>query len=339
MAFLSWHSFSHHGSSKRHGQSKSARLARWTILSACIGWAPAVHAQDDDVKACAEAYEQAQVNRNSGKLRESEDQLRVCVRDVCPDFVKVDCGQWLSDVRREMPSVILMVTDGSGNEITDVQVTLDGTVLSGSLDGRAFEVNPGPHEFTFERADAKRAERVSIRQGEKNRVIKIELSTPVDTDADGLLDQDDRCPTEAGTTANSGCPEAPPPVVQKTGLSGLEVGAIAAGGVGVLGFVTFAVAGTLSRSNTDAAFQKCGDSGSKCDAEEIEEFQSKERIYNPIANVGVIVGGVGVAAAVVLFALSLEDNSESPTPPQAGELHWSVAPTWGGAFIGAHTQF
>lgn len=339
MAFLSRNSFSHHGSSKRHGQSKSAQLARWTILSVSVGWAPVAHAQDDDVKACAEAYEQAQVNRNSGKLRESEDQLRVCVRDVCPDFVKVDCGQWLSDVRREMPSVILMVTDGSGNEITDVQVTLDGAVLSGSLDGRAFEVNPGPHEFTFERGDAKRAERVSIRQGEKNRVIKIELSTPVDTDADGLLDQDDRCPTEPGTTANSGCPEAPPQVVPKTGLSGLQVGAIAAGGVGVLGFVTFAVAGSLSRANSDAAFLKCGDTGEKCDAGEIEDFQDKEKLYNPIANVGVIVGGVGVAAAVVLFALSLEDTSENPAPQQAGELRWSVAPTLGGAFIGAHTRF
>lgn len=338
MAFLSWTSFSHSDSSKRHGQSKRAQVARWSILSACVGWAPAVHAQDDDVKACAEAYEQAQVNRNSGKLRESEEQLRVCVRDVCPDFVKVDCGQWLSDVRREMPSVILMVTDGSGNEITDVQVALDGAVLSGGLDGRAFEVNPGPHEFTFERGDAKRAERVSIRQGEKNRVIKIELSTPVDTDADGLLDQDDRCPTEAGSAANVGCPEAPPKVVPRTGLSGLEVGAIAAGGVGVLGFATFAVAGLLSRDNTAEAFKHCGDTGAKCDAGEIKTFQDKEALYNPIANVGVVVGGVGVATAVVLFALSLEDSSEAP-PPQAGQVQWSVAPTWGGAWIGANTRF
>src|SRR5690606_33780063 len=53
-----------------------------------------------DVRACAEAYVQAQVTRNAGKLRESEAHLRICVRDVCPEFVRVDCGQWLSDVRR-----------------------------------------------------------------------------------------------------------------------------------------------------------------------------------------------------------------------------------------------
>src|SRR5690606_13844718 len=130
---------------------------------------------DVDVRACAEAYEQAQVTRNAGKLRESEAHLRICVRDVCPEFVRVDCGQWLSDVRREMPSVILMVTDGTGRDLRDVRVSVDGQVVTNTLDGTAFELNPGPHQVTFEHESQSITERVDIRQGEKNRVIKVEF--------------------------------------------------------------------------------------------------------------------------------------------------------------------
>ena len=338
MALLSRNSFSHPGSLLRHARQKRAKVAHATLVAATVGWAQPTFAQADDVKACAEAYEQAQVTRNSGKLKESEESLRICVRDVCPDFVKVDCGQWLSDVRREMPSVILMVTDGSGNEVTDVQVTLDGTVLTSTLDGRAFEVNPGPHELTFERQGTKRSERVSIRQGEKNRVIKIELVTHVDADADGVADGDDSCPNEVGVATNSGCPVPPPASgeVKQEGLSGLQIGAIVAGGVALVGFGTFAVAGSLSRANTNDALRECGEDGSKCTTEKVDGFKRNEDLYNPIANAGAIVGGVGVATAAVLFALSLEDESEEP---KVGQVTWSVAPLTGGAWFAAHTRF
>lgn len=323
------------------GRRPSHRVTRRVLVAlvaANLGWAPTALAQDDQVKACAEAYEQAQVTRNSGKLKESEEQLRVCVRDVCPDFVKVDCGQWLSDVRREMPSVILMVTDGSGNEVTDVQVLVDGAVLAQKLDGRALEVNPGPHEFTFERQGTKRAERVSIRQGEKNRVIKIELVSRADQDADGVIDAEDQCPAELGPAGNRGCPapEAPPPASEEAS-DGLRVGALVAAGVGVLGFGTFAVAGTLSRLNTNKAIDECGETGDICTPSEVKEFQDNEALYNPIANVGVVVGLVGAATAVVLFALSMEEDE--PSEARAGIVDFDVAPTSGGAWLSARTRF
>lgn len=321
--------------SRNPGQPRGASFIAWIAAGLSLVCPTPAQAQEDGVKACAEAYEQAQVARNSGKLRESEEQLRICVRDVCPDFVKVDCGQWLSDVRREMPSVILVVTDGKGNELTDVQVTMDGALLASATDGKAFEVNPGPHELTFEREGVKRSERVSIRQGEKNRVIKIELASHVDSDSDGLEDIDDRCPTEVGDASSGGCPVVAPKVVESKPLSGLQIGAIAAGGVGVLGFGTFAIFGLKARSIADDGLAACTDSD-KCSETEADEWKQDEEDAIVLANVGVIVGGVGVATAAVLFAVSLDGNSEDP---QARRLDLNLTPTTGGALFGARGSF
>lgn len=296
----------------------------------------AAWAQDDDVRACAGAYEQAQVMRNSGKLRESEEQLRICVRDVCPDFVKIDCGQWLSDVRREMPSVILMVVDNVGTELTDVTVSIDGQPVSIPSGGAPIEVNPGPHELTFEREGVTRTENVNVRQGEKNRVVRVEFVTVVDTDGDGVLDPQDACPQQPGDAAHQGC--APPPVAREpepSGLSGLQVGGIVAGGVGVLGMGTFVVAGLSSRNLVAETKDKCPDG--KCPPSvDLDKAERDESRLNLIANIGLGVGVAGLATGIVLFVLSGEQSSRAP---ETGGVAWQVAPTNGGAWLSVSSAF
>src|SRR5688572_327535 len=99
--------------------SKRSRLKTAIGLSAAlcgITGAKVSWAQDgsQQVQACAQAYEDAQVQRNKGQLKSAQDQLRICVQDECPDFVRTDCALWLSEVAAELPSVAFAAVDGQG---------------------------------------------------------------------------------------------------------------------------------------------------------------------------------------------------------------------------------
>jgi hypothetical protein len=281
-----------------------------------------------DVQACASAYEQAQVTRNDGHLVEAQEHLRVCVQDHCPDFVKSDCGQWLSDIKRDIPSVIFSPVDSSGKELLDVKVSVDGKGVT--LDGRAVELDPGQHEVTFEYQGKTKTEKVAIRQGEKNRVIKLEISTDEDSDGDGVADSMDQCPAEVGA-APEGCPKVDPPLdTPAQPDKSLRLGAYVGWGVGGAGFLTFAIFGTLANSADKAAREECPTPDFCDEAREevlISDYDSKALI----ANIGVGVGIAGAATGTVLFFLSMPKDDK--TTAETSGVSVGVLPTNGGGSL------
>ena len=106
-----------------------------------------------DPKACADAAFQGQTLRNDDKLLEAREEFRACVRRECPGFVQKDCADWLEDVEKRLPSVVLSATDPSGRDLVAVKVIADGRLLTEKLDGQSFPMNPGHHAFVFERDD------------------------------------------------------------------------------------------------------------------------------------------------------------------------------------------
>src|SRR5438045_2725401 len=82
---------------------------------------------DDDVKAaCAAAYEQAQVHQAAGRLKEAKRTLAGCLQEACPSFIQADCGQWLGDVDRALPTVVLAAKNARGEDVVAVRVQVDG---------------------------------------------------------------------------------------------------------------------------------------------------------------------------------------------------------------------
>jgi hypothetical protein len=78
-----------------------------------------------------------------------------------------------------MPSVVLAAHDSSGNDARDVRVTLDGEPLVDRLDPHAIPIDPGEHTFRFQRGDGAAVEqRVTIREGERARLLSVTLDRP-----------------------------------------------------------------------------------------------------------------------------------------------------------------
>lgn len=91
--------------------------------------------------------------------------------------------------------------------------------------------------------------------------------------------------------------------------SALRPAAIVAGAVGVAGFVLFAVAGSRSQSTYDSLEKDCG--AGPCPASRADDISSG-KTQQTLANIGLVVGAVGVAAGATLFVLSLDKGKSAP---------------------------
>jgi hypothetical protein len=103
------------------------------------------------------------------------------------------------------------------------------------------------------------------------------------------------------------------PVAAEPASSALRTPAYVAGGVGVLGLVTFAVFGSLEKSTYNDLKSTC--QGGPCPASSADDI-SKGRSQQTIANVGLAVGLVGAATGAVLYVVSIP--AKAPTSARAG---------------------
>jgi hypothetical protein len=101
-----------------------------------------------------------------------------------------------------------------------------------------------------------------------------------------------------------------------------------AGGVGVLGFATFAIFGAMAGSTYNDLQSVCH--GGPCPSSKADEISSG-KTQQAVANVGLAIGIVGLAAGGTMFVLSLgHKSSETSAAPAAALL---VSPTGVGARV------
>ncbi len=173
-----------------------------TVLMALAPMSAVAEPSHEQKLRCATAYEQSQKTRKEGYLTASRNHLLVCADDACPAAMRSECIRWLGEVETAMPTVIVVAQDGSGNDVFDVAVTVDGTKVADKLDGKAIGVDPGVHTFRFVRAGSDAVEqKVLIREGEKRRTVTVKLGgapTPATGHEDpppSKLDDGDHVPT------------------------------------------------------------------------------------------------------------------------------------------------
>src|SRR5258705_82417 len=149
-------------------------------------------------KACTSAYKNGLQLEETAHLRQARDTFGTCMKAAC-GAVRQKCASRYAQLDADIPSVIPIVTDASGAARSDVQVTIDGVVLTSELDGRPLPVDPGLHAFAFTTdGNVLATRKIMIVQGERNRAISIEMGSP---DARGAKRNPSTDVTSAGPAA------------------------------------------------------------------------------------------------------------------------------------------
>src|SRR5262249_49517833 len=81
-----------------------------------------------------------------------------------------------AQIQADIPSIVPVVTDETGATRDDVQVKMDGEILTSRLDGRALPVEPGNHDFSFEVGGLAVSQKILMMEGQRNRQIAISLA-------------------------------------------------------------------------------------------------------------------------------------------------------------------
>lgn len=123
------------------------------------------------------AFEQSQEQRSNGRLVEAFQNLTACAQVHCPQAVKDRCTDWRRDLEQALPSIVIALVGPTGQDLVDATVEVDGKLVATKLDGSAIFVDPGKRTITIQMKNAQPLIRnVVVRQGEKYRQVKIDLS-------------------------------------------------------------------------------------------------------------------------------------------------------------------
>jgi hypothetical protein len=226
------------------------------------------------VSDCLEAHRESQRLMRSGALLEAKQAMTTCAARSCPALVQTDCTGWLSDVDREIPSVVLRVRV-DGIERFDATVKVNGAEIADAL-GKPLALDPGRYEFEFhEGGFAPQRRAVELAQREKYKFVAVDFTTPREA------------PKETRPVPNASQTAAAPrrPIPTMTWVLG---------GIGIAGLGAFAglAATTVSRENTlrSSCAPECDDT----DAHAL-------KIRYLAADISLGVGAAAIVGATVFY--------------------------------------
>jgi hypothetical protein len=246
------------------------------LTYAAFGSAPARGEVDKAV--CLDAVSKGQRLRDAHRLVEAGKHFRVCARVECPAVIQSDCANWLADLERTVPTVVLSAKDDSGRDLVDVTVSVDGQPLVGALDGQAVAVNPGLRTFRFEGPDgAVATQQRLVKEGEKAQSVLAVFSR-----SDVSPDPSPAAPDSARSSA-----AAPPGTA-------LRVLGLSLGGTGVVGMAVGVAVALDAKSKDNRAAGEAGTARRADSASAVGE-----------GNVATVVVGIGMAMAVAGVVLWL----------------------------------
>jgi hypothetical protein len=147
-------------------------LATLSLLGA-LALSAGAHA--DDKEACIAASDGADRLDDARKLIELRERLRFCSREACPKAVRDECEHRLEALQSRIPTIVVRATDPQGADVVDAKVYVDGVQVAATIDGKAIELDPGPHTIRVRSFDGGREQKVVAAEGDHLRPITLPL--------------------------------------------------------------------------------------------------------------------------------------------------------------------
>lgn len=224
---------------------------------------------------CLEAHRNAQELKQSSKLIETQEHLRICSSGSCPGAIITDCGNWIAELEQTTPSMVFELRL-DGKEAFDAKLFVDGKPITDRA--HAVKVNPGRHTVRVELPPFEpREQDVVLPEGQRMRLISVEFETK---------------PSAPPPVAPAAV-VAPPPkeTVRPTPVIVYPLLTLGIAGLGGFGAFSF-----LGKSEQNDLEEACSPNCTKADLEPMKRWYL----------IGDISGGVGAAAligtAIVYFA-------------------------------------
>jgi hypothetical protein len=204
----------------------------------------------------------------------------------------------------------------------DLTVAVDGQPVSTVLLGVPQPMDPGHHTVTATATGFKAAPATVTLKDAGQGAVTLKL------ESDGSLPPPVAAPaaTPTSTALTMPPPTTTPSDSGASGSNGLRIGSYVGFGVGVAGLAlgtVFVLKSASNRSDADKATQDleatgCSTTGGRpaCDAnsplaEKVAQHDKDAKNAQTIGIIGYVVGGVGVAAGVTLFVLSMNKDKQS----------------------------
>jgi hypothetical protein len=235
-------------------------------LALGASYTTATHAQEP-TERCVAAFEAAQELRAEARLLEAQARLAECGHSGCPDAIRVKCVEWSEQVRADTPTLVIAARDAEGQDVVNGDVTLDGQLVIGALDGKPIATDPGRHTLRVTHRGSDADLSFVARTGQKNRVLRVDLRPIPDP--------------------------IPPPRPQ-------PVAAYAAFGVAGVTTVIATVTGIVAIVRADELEAQC--QGGVCHPGQKAELESGEAIAH-VSTVHFALAGATLASGVIVWLL------------------------------------
>jgi hypothetical protein len=132
------------------------------------------------IQACVANYKTGLEREQSSHLVEARELFLKCAKSGCGSPLKEECTTRFTRLDNDIPSIVPIVTDDSGMPRVDIEVRMDGQLLTSHLDGHALPLDPGMHEFSFASDGGVFAtQSIMLAQGQRNRTVSASLRSAV----------------------------------------------------------------------------------------------------------------------------------------------------------------